>query len=289
MTFDRWQLGQVRISKVVEYGPPALCLPPAGILKNPPDGLVAAIPWLVPHWATPAGELLMSIQAFVLESEGQTILVDACVGNGKTLAYAAFSNARTDFLERLAAAGYPADRIDIVLCTHLHFDHVGWCTRRIDGAWVPTFPRARYLFAQAEWEHWQSVEKIAHGEVWAETLAPVMAAGRAELVPMDHALTKEVRLEPTPGHTPGHVSVRIESGGARGVITGDLCHHPAQLARPDLGSGADHDSAAAEQTRRAFFKRHGDSATTVFGTHFATPTAGRVVSDGAGWRFVVEG
>jgi glyoxylase-like metal-dependent hydrolase (beta-lactamase superfamily II) len=288
MTIERWQIGHVRIAKVVEYGPAALRLRPAALLRNAPDGLAATVPWLAPHWASPAGDLFMSIHAFVLESRGRTILVDACVGNGKTLSYAPFGQARTDFLARLTAAGYPAEKIDLVLCTHLHFDHVGWCTQQVDGRWVPTFPNARYLFARTEWEHWAGTADNVHGRVWEETLAPVMAAGRADLVAMDHALTEEVRLEPTPGHTPGHVSVRIESDGVRAAITGDLCHHPVQLARPDLGSGADDNPAAAEATRRAWLAQQADRPVTVFGTHFATPTAGRVVSDGGGWRLVVD-
>lgn len=283
MQFDRWQIGRVRIVKVAEYD--QLQLMPSGIFGNADDKVAAKHPWLTPDWALPSGELRMSIHSFIIESEGKAILVDACVGEGKTLNFPGFGNARSDFIERLAAAGYPVERIDFVLCTHLHFDHVGWNTRLIDGRWAPTFANARYLFARAEWEHWRAADEIKHGNVLAESLAPVIEGGRADIVAMDHRITAEVRLEPTPGHTPGHVSVKIESAGESAVITGDLCHHPVQFAEPQFSSNADDDSAAAERTRRDFLRRHADRPVLVLGTHFTSPTGGHVKSDGAAWRF----
>jgi glyoxylase-like metal-dependent hydrolase (beta-lactamase superfamily II) len=173
-----------------------------------------------------------------------------------------------------------------VLCTHLHVDHVGWNTRLVNGKWVPTFPNARYLFGRKEWEHWSSAQALHRdGDVMGDSVRPIIDAGLAELVDMNHALTPEVRLEPTPGHTPGHVSVRISSRGEEAVITGDLMHHPLQCAEPDLANNFDVDAAAARRTRRDFLARYSNKPVLVLGTHFAPPTGGWVVDAEQAWRF----
>jgi glyoxylase-like metal-dependent hydrolase (beta-lactamase superfamily II) len=113
----------------------------------------------------------------------------------------------------------------------------------------------------------------------------VLDAGLADLVESTHRITSEVWLEPTPGHTPGHHSVHISSGGAEAVITGDMTHHPVQFAEPHWSIFADVDQAAAVATRRAFIDRYGDTPVLIIGTHFAGPTSGHIVRDGDGWRF----
>jgi glyoxylase-like metal-dependent hydrolase (beta-lactamase superfamily II) len=172
-----------------------------------------------------------------------------------------------------------------VLCTHMHADHVGWNTRLVAGGWVPTFERARYLFARREWEHACS-EAGGEGidDVVGDSLRPIVDAGLADLVDSDHRITDEVWLESTPGHTPGHVSVRIVSEGREAVITGDVMHHPLQCCEPDLRMNLDLDSALATRTRRDFLARYADRDVLVLGTHFAPPTAGRFVRVGDRWR-----
>ena len=185
---------------------------------------------------------------------------------------------KTDFLERLGAAGFPPESIDLVLCTHLHVDHIGWNTRLQDGQWVPTFPRARYLFARKEWAHWSTRDGDEYGPIIADSVRPVVEAGRADLVEGDHRISEELALEPTPGHTPGHV-----------VITGDLMHHPVQCGEPDWNSNFCDDQAMARATRRAFCARYADGEVTILGTHLGAPTAGRIVSHGRAWRYLTEG
>src|SRR5690606_26648639 len=182
--------------------------------------------------------------ALVLESQGKVIVVDTCVGSRPVPGFDNMSNLQLTFLDDLAAAGYPADEVDIVLCTHLHFDHVGWNTRLVDGKWVPTFPNARYLFGRVEYEHWDSGARGV-AVTFGDAVRPVMEAGLAELVEMDHRIADEVWLEPTPGHSPGHVSVRISSRGVDAVITGDMVHHPVQFAAPHWAMSADGDPAQA--------------------------------------------
>ena len=280
----KWRVGDVTITKITEL---ELASKATWIVPNLTAENLAKIPWVRPHFATDDGRVVMSIHALVVESQGQRIVVDTCVGNDKTMLNPAWHQRQGPFLADLAAAGFPADSIDTVLCTHLHVDHVGWNTRLENGRWVPTFRNARYLWNRAEYEHWSKTEQSEYGEVVQESVRPVYEAGRVDLVGPTHVVTDEVRLEPTHGHTPGHVSVHIASRGEEAVITGDLMHHPAQCAHPEWRSSADSDGEVAEQTRRDFLARYADRPVLVIGTHFATPTAGKIVRDGAAYRFAV--
>jgi glyoxylase-like metal-dependent hydrolase (beta-lactamase superfamily II) len=282
----RWQVGDVTITKVPEV---ELHWPWRALLPDVDDALVDRYPWMRPHFVDERGRIILSIHALVVESAGRRILVDTCVGNDKPRPTRSFNGLQTDFLGELERAGFPPSSIDTVVCTHLHVDHVGWNTRLEDGRWVPTFPNARHLFGKVEFEYWKDNEDVAlFGEVMADSVLPIHEAGLADLVDSDHRITGEVRLEPTPGHTPGHHSVVIDSGGARAVITGDMTHSPIQFARPDLHCVADTDADQGVATRRAFVARYGGTPTLVIGTHFAGPTAGRLVDDGdGGWRFEV--
>lgn len=280
----RWRVGDVRVTRVVELevaGAITWLLPDAT-----PENL-ARVSWLHPHFVDARGRAVLSIHAFVVESGDRRILVDTCVGNDKERTLPAWNRRQGPFLDDLAAAGFPPESIDTVLCTHLHIDHVGWNTRLVDGRWVPTFPNARYLWHRAELEHWQKHPETVYGDVLGDSVQPVLDAGLVDLVAGDHGVTDEVRLEPTPGHTPGHVSVRIASRGEEAVVTGDLLHHPAQCAHPDWGSRADVDPDRARATRHAFLERHAGRPVLVLGTHFASPTAGRLVRDGEAYRLVV--
>jgi len=177
-----------------------------------------------------------------------------------------------------------------VLCTHLHVDHVGWNTRLVDGAWVPTFPRARYLIGRAEYEYWQAEEADSAAperSPFHDSVKPVFDAGLVDLVETDHRICEEVAFEATLGHTPGHVSVRIRSKGEEALITGDFLHHPCQLAHPDWPSRADFDTEASTATRRRMFGALAGTPVLVIGTHFAAPTAGHVVRDGEVYRLAV--
>jgi glyoxylase-like metal-dependent hydrolase (beta-lactamase superfamily II) len=174
------------------------------------------------------------------------------------------------------------------MCTHLHVDHVGWNTMLVDGKWAPTFPNARYLMGRIEFGHWR--DQTAQPEqraVFADSVAPVFEAGLVDLVEIDHRVCDEVSFVPTLGHTPGHVSIRISSKGEEALITGDFIHHPCQMARPEWASAADFDQVASTKTRRDVFERLAGGPTLVIGTHFATPTAGRVVRDGDAYRLDV--
>jgi glyoxylase-like metal-dependent hydrolase (beta-lactamase superfamily II) len=244
--------------------------------------------WLAPHFVDDKGRFLQSIHSFVVRAPGLTVLVDTCVGNDKDRGgRQPFHMMHTAFLEDLTAAGVAPESVDVVVCTHLHVDHVGWNTRLDGGRWVPTFPRARYLFGRREWQHWSSESEPDTARIMADSVAPVLEAGLATLVDDDHRVSPEVWLEPTPGHTPGHVSVRLRGGDGEAVITGDLMHHPIQMAEPQWCSHFDVDPEQARKTRRAFCERYAERPITVLGTHFNHPSAGRIVRHGDAWRLEV--
>ena len=175
-----------------------------------------------------------------------------------------------------------------MVCTHLHVDHVGWNTQLCDGAWQPTFPKARYLFGETEWAHWR-VEPQIYGDVVGDSIQPCIDAGLADLVQSDMQLNDAIWLEPTPGHTPGHHSVRISSEGEDAIITGDLCHHPIQFEFPDWSSEPDVDKAAAIEMRRRFAQRYCDDHTVILGTHFGGPSCGYLRTTGNSWWLDSEG
>ena len=279
----RWQVGEVRVTQVIESSGSS---PPSFLFGDLTPERVRSHAWLRPHFATADGRLIASIHCFVIESEGRTIVVDTCVGNDKPRATAMWNDLHGPFLDDLGRAGFAAERVDVVLCTHMHTDHVGWNTRLVDGAWRPTFGNARYLFGATEYAHWQSAGDADERQVIADSVQPVIDAGLADWVGSDHAVTSEVRLEPSPGHTPGHVSVRIRSAGEEAVVTGDLMHHPIQCCAPEIGSRFDVDPRQALATRLRFLREQAARGVLVLGTHFAPPTAGWLAPAGDAWRLV---
>ena len=274
-----WQIGDVRITQVVELT--TASLGPYLLPQAEPE-VLKAIPWLEP-FVDDAGRIVLSIHGLIVESSGQTLIVDTCIGNDKERTYPRWNRMQGDFLERLIGAGFTPEGFDTVLCTHMHVDHVGWNTRLVDGRWQPTFPNARYLYAESEWAHWREEEQ-EYGPVIEDSVQPIFDAGLADLVAADHKVTDEVWLEPTPGHTPGHVSVHVASRGEEAVITGDMIHHPCQIGHADWSSTADWDGEMSAATRTEFLARYADRPVLIIGTHFAAPTAGRIVSDGGTYR-----
>ncbi len=276
---EEWRVGDVRIVRIVEFEVPV----PASAFFG--DSRLPDAPWLAPRWATEDGRLRFSVHAFALDDGERRCIVDTCVGNDKRRRNAAWSGLSLPFLERLADAGFAPDTIDTVLCTHLHLDHVGWNTRLVDGAWQPTFPNARYLIARDEWAHAEGAPSDPGEDVLGDSVRPIFAAGLVDLVETDLRVSRCISLEPTLGHTPGHVAVRIRSRGDEALITGDLIHHPAQIADPELATDLDWDIERARTTRREFIARHANRPVLVLGTHFATPAGGRIVGDASDRRF----
>jgi glyoxylase-like metal-dependent hydrolase (beta-lactamase superfamily II) len=278
-----WQVGDVAITKVIEM---EQRWPGQAVIPRATSSAILEHDWLVGPFADPdTGRIRLSFHAYCLQVGDEKIVVDTCAGNDKVRPnFEALGGLRTDFLERMTVAGFGPDDVTTVICTHLHVDHVGWNTQLVDDAWVPTFPKARYLLGEKEWAHWR-VEPQVYGDVVGDSIRPCIDAGLADLVESDRRINDAVWLEPTPGHTPGHHCVRISSGGEDAVVTGDLVHHPVQFRHPDWSSEPDVDRSVAIATRRAFAERYCDQHTIVLGTHFGGPSCGRLAVDPAGgWR-----
>jgi glyoxylase-like metal-dependent hydrolase (beta-lactamase superfamily II) len=278
-----WKVGKVKITKIVELetiGSTRFILPLAS------NEEIRKLPWLIPHFATEEGRLKMSIHALVVETPTRRIVVDTGLGNDKEgRNVPTWNNRSGPFLQTMTKAGFPPDSIDTVLCTHLHVDHVGWNTTLIDGQWAPTFANARYLFGKSEYEHWRdhSVEPDK-AAVFNDSVKPIAEAGKADLVASDFRLCDEISLIATPGHSPGHMSILIQSDGEQGLLMGDVAHHPCQMAHLDWSSTADSDPVQSVATRRELFSRFADTPTLVIGGHF---DAGRIRRDGDAFKFIV--
>lgn len=291
-------MGDVTITQVVEWSADHGM---AGLIPDATPARVREIDWLQPDFANAAGELRFSVHAFAIETSTLKILVDTCIGNAKERADAViWHRLDTEFLVRLDEIGFGREAVDIVLCTHLHLDHVGWNTMLIQNQWVPTFPCARYLFGAAEYDHLLSETNEAERlgdrqntslqrsnlEAHCDSIQPIFEANLATLVSMDHQICDEVRLVPTPGHTPGHVSVQVTSGGETAFITGDMAHHPCQLAHPEWAASADFDVPRAIETRRLVFEGLAESGSLVLGTHWSGRCGGHVQRSGMGFMLV---
>jgi glyoxylase-like metal-dependent hydrolase (beta-lactamase superfamily II) len=281
----QWSVGKVKITKIVELetvGSTRFILPLAS------NEEIRKLPWLIPHFATEEGRLKMSIHALMVETPTRRIMVDTGLGNDKEgRKVPTWNNRKSPFLETMTAAGFPPDGIDTVLCTHLHVDHVGWNTRLLGGKWVPTFANARYVFGKTEYEYWRdhSIEPD-HIAVFNDSVKPIADAGKAELVADDLTLTDEITLIPTPGHSPGHMSIHIKSDGEEALLSGDVAHHPCQMAHLDWSSTADSDPTQSVVTRRKLFSRFADTPTLVIGGHF---NAGHIRREGEAFKFVALG
>ena len=251
-------------------------------------------PWLEPAFLDPAiNALVLCIQSFIIKTPHHNILIDACVGNHKSRPTRPFWNMMNSdrFEKALAAVDLGVADIDYVMCTHLHGDHVGWNTRLDNGRWVPTFPKARYVMADRELAHWTQREKDNPQSVpWiTDSVLPIVAANRAQIVKSDFAFSDAVRFTPTPGHTIDHFSVLVGGAGHDALITGDMIHSPLQGKYPALGMMSDYDSRQAEATRRTLFDRLCEEPTIVCASHFPAPSTGQVRRWGDGYKFVAAG
>lgn len=235
--------------------------------------------------------MTFSVHSWVIEVGGMTILVDTCCGNHKSRALPEVHQLDTRYLENLRAAGFAPGDIDLVMCTHLHFDHVGWNTRLDNGRWVPTFPKARYLFSKRDFEYFRDGPEGEgiHNEAFLDSIVPVMEAGLGEIIDEDSIVQREIGkgvwLEPAFGHSPGCCTINAQDGGAPGIFWGDVVHHPVQLIRHDLPFAFDMDAPAASKTRKSTMERVADSDTVCFPAHFRRSSAGYVKRDGDAFRY----
>ena len=291
---DQTKIGSIAIQRVPELAAPLM--PICNFFPDlTPDMLDALRPGL-PDGSLAAGdEMVLSFHSYVVKTGRYTILVDTCCGNDKDRpSRPAFSNLNTDYLDVLAASGCRPDDVDFVMCTHLHWDHIGWNTRLENGEWVPTFPNAKYIMARREYDYWNA--ELGDGSTnmhrfgFQDSVLPLIRAERAVLVDDDYEIDTGVWLEPCHGHSPGHVVINLSSGQDRGVMTGDVIHHRVQLAHPHLSTIADTDPDQARQTRTALMAKHADLGSTLFPAHFLPPSFGKLLAkaDGSGYTWSAD-
>ena len=269
---------------------------------------VKKIEWLIPHFANEDGEMSGVIQAFIVKTPDNLIVVDTCVGDDKErIVVNEWNKMQSGFMTRFSEAGFDPDDVDYVLCTHLHVDHVGWNTRWNGDAWVPTFPNAKYLFAEKEFRFWEAARAAPAPDlskltnplerglaafdldqrmVHIDSIKPIMDAGLVELVSENHDIDSYTALRPTPGHTPGHVSIELCSDQKRAIITGDCFHHPCQIAHPEWATVVDVDQTKGIETRQQILDELSASGGTILGSHFCEPVGGTVVSDDGRYKLV---
>lgn len=240
------------------------------------------------------GKLVFSFHCFVIKTGRHTILIDSCLGNDKERpSRPQFHRLRSPFLADLARAGVQPEQIDFVMCTHLHWDHVGWNTRLDNGRWVPSFPNARYVMARREYEHWQRAhaenpEDTPHKRAFEDSVLPVVRTGQSLLVDDDYAMEDGLWFEKAPGHTPGNVVIHARSKDDRGVFLGDVIHHQFQLMQPAWSTLACSDREQSHATRMRLIEEHAEAGTRLLPGHFPSPTVGRIVRRGHTYRYAFE-
>jgi glyoxylase-like metal-dependent hydrolase (beta-lactamase superfamily II) len=243
------------------------------------------------HWLQPAAmdandNLVLCFQSYVVQIGGKNILVDSCIGNDKDRAARPLWNNKKDtaFMDGLKRSGLTPNDIDFVMCTHLHVDHVGWNTKLENGRWVPTFPKARYLFSKIELDYWLAQNaKVAIPPI-VDSVIPIVEAKACDIVTSDHQLSDFVTLMPSPGHTIDHYAVAIGKGRHDAVFTGDLIHSPLQALYPELTMRVDYDPKQGAASRRAFLERYCDTDTQCCFAHFPSPSRGYVKRWGNGFK-----
>lgn len=292
------KIGDMRIDRLVEIA--RLPFDKKWLFANADDEVIEANRnWLDERYIEPGtGRFILSHHSYVVRTSRWTAIVDTCCGNHKERPRVpVWHRLSQPYLDNMCALGVRPEDVDFVMCTHLHVDHVGWNTRLVDGRWVPTFPKARYLMGQTEYDHWEQRHQrkpehpVNHGS-FEDSVLPIVAAGQAELVQSDHCLFDDrragVRFVPAPGHTIGNMMIDLRGGQDHAVMSGDVIHHPIQCAAPWLANAADFDPAAAAATRLALLRQLADTPSILLTGHFPAPTAGRVVSHGGAFRFQFE-
>jgi len=229
--------------------------------------------------------VVLCFQSFVVRTPKQIALIDTGIGNDKPRAVKQWDLKQDNpFLGGLATLGLSVNDIDVVICTHLHNDHVGWNTIRVDGRWVPTFPNARYVLPAIEFNYGMALGS-KRPPLFGDSVLPIIESSKGDLVQADHQIGEHIRLMPTPGHSPGHVSVILGRTGESAVITGDLIHSPIQLRYPEAYFSSDHDKELGIQTRRSFLEKFSDTRTLCCASHFAPSSVGHLKRSGSEFRF----
>jgi glyoxylase-like metal-dependent hydrolase (beta-lactamase superfamily II) len=284
------RIGQFEINRIADYEGPFFA-PNEFFPDFDPEVVRANADLLGPRLLEPGtGKLMFSFHSFVVRTGRHTILIDSCIGNDKDRpSRPQFHRMHGPFIDDLARLGVKPEEVDYVMCTHLHWDHVGWNTQLKDGQWVPTFPNAKYVMAKKEFDHWQDFSLSGvdspHALAFGDSILPVVKTGQALLVGDDYALDDGLWFESYPGHTPGNVVIHAHSSGERGVFIGDVLHHPLQCLKPEWSTFACTDAEGSRASRTRLVETYADTDNLILPAHFPTPTAGHIKRHNGAFRF----
>jgi len=285
-----WTIGSVTVTRIEEQLGVTQVAPEQYLRGFERELLQRHVGWLAPSHYDPARDrFVTSIHSWLIRTNGLTVLLDCCGGNHKDRPWTPrFHQLNTPFLQRLHAAGAAPEDIDIVLCTHLHADHVGWNTMLRDGRWVPTFPKARYLFSRIDAAYWDERQNPAMAQdrrrvVYNDSVLPVVEAGQAVLIDDGHSITDRLSVEAAPGHSPGHVVMRLNGQAERAVFCGDVIHHALQVYAPHWHHMADEWPEEAVKSRRRLLETCAEEGAVLFPTHFGAPHVAAIAHAAGGF------
>ncbi len=291
---DAFTVGTARVTRIEEWGG-AFLTPELLFAGFDADRYAATREAISPAYLDHATDAIQArIQSWVIEADGRIILFDTGCGNHKLRpGIPVFDNLNTDFLARLAAAGFAPDAIDLVVCSHLHVDHVGWNTMLVEGEWQPTFANACYVFPAPDVEYWDPDNRHKFPDMVGETVnqgffddsvRPILDRGLARIVSGSVEIADGVRLDPNPGHTPGCQTLTLSSRGETAMFVGDVLHHPLQILNPDWNSIFCEDAGQARAARRHVLARAAAEDAILVPAHFAGDHAVRIAATPDGFR-----
>jgi glyoxylase-like metal-dependent hydrolase (beta-lactamase superfamily II) len=270
------QIGPWTITPVIEAIGPFLVAAAVFPHLDPPQ-LVALLERHGDRYADPARDrLVVTSQGYLIRSQRRTLLIDTCVGGPKPHRSPPFPGFVSPWLHALAAHGVSPSNVDLVVSTHLHHDHIGWNTTfDPDGTLRPTFDQARYLVAEAEYEHAtglaEATPRGGAAEHIHDSVIPLVEAGRLSLAGPDHVIDDGIRLLAASGHTPGHSIVQISAEGSTALLIGDLLHHPLQIDDPAISAAMCMDPIAAATTRAQILDRAATDQAILLAAHLVAP------------------
>jgi glyoxylase-like metal-dependent hydrolase (beta-lactamase superfamily II) len=289
-----FKIGGLQIDRVEElYG---AMFPMGSFFTGFPEDVVEReAQWIVPNHVEPtSGMMIASSHSWVVRTSHHTVLIDTGVGNDKSRPIPPFNELQTPYIERLAAIGLTPDDIDFVICTHLHIDHIGWNTRLENGRWVPTFPKARYIFGRKEYEYSAAIAasegptgKTNNGVdvYYKDSILPIVEAGKAELVDDGYTLDDNLSMEAAHGHSPGQMLIRVKDAGKTGIFCGDVIHSVLQVRYPDVNSNFCEDPVQAAATRHRVLSECADHGHLLLPAHLGNPHFGRISRADNAFRF----
>lgn len=287
---DELRIGGTRVRRIEEWQ--GDFLPPSAFFVgfDATDFERVAGPLAPDYYRRETDCLYAFLQSWLLEVDGLRVLFDTGAGNHKDRpGIPIFGNLATPFLERFAATGIDPEQVDVVVCSHLHIDHVGWNTRLAGGHWVPTFPNARYLFSEIDRHYWDpgglgprptEGGATVNTGVFEDSVQPLIDAGQVELIADGYCLSDSVSFQLMPGHTPGHLAMHVRSQGEEAIFVGDVLHHPLQVHFPDWNSPFCEDQPQARATRRRILAEAADRDALLVPAHFGGAHCCRVRRDG---------